>query len=395
MSSKHKASPATTKPVRFTLDEHSYMERALQLARRGEGRVEPNPMVGCVIVRSGRIISEGYHRRYASSHAEVEAIRRLPDIKLANGATAYVTLEPCNHYGKTPPCTEALIAAGIKRVVAAHGDPNPIVAGTGFARLRATGIEVHTGLRADEAAEMNAPFLTRVLLGRPYVIGKWAQSLDGRIATRTGDSKWITGPEARAEVHELRARVDAIAVGVGTVLADDPLLTARDVRVRRVAARVVFDSRLRIPLKSQLVRTAQAAPLWVLTTPATVRAEPAKLKRLLAAGVEVIACRAVRGRISPTDAMKHLAERGCINVMVEGGGELLGSLLDARLLDEVFVFTAPILIGGAAARPALAGEGAKRVLDALRPVRWSSRRIGHDFVFHARLTSQPLQFNET
>lgn len=384
-------SPAPRQPARFTLEDQSFMHRALELARRGMGRVEPNPMVGCVLVRARRIIGEGYHKRYASPHAEVEALRRVPDVTLARGASAYVTLEPCNHFGKTPPCTEALIAAGVARVIAAHGDPHPVVAGSGFARLRATGIEVVTGLLAAEAAELNAPFLTRVLLNRPYVIAKWAQSLDGRIATRAGDSRWISGEESREYVHGIRARVDAIAVGVNTVLADNPLLTARGVRVHRVAARVVFDSSLRIPLNCKLARTVRTAPVWVMTTPSSIRTNPGKVERLKNAGVEVIVCRAAAARVSAADALRRLAARNCTNVLAEGGGALLGTLLDARLIDELQIFTAPLLIGGADAVAGLGGLGAKRIADAVRPVAWTTRKIGHDLLIQARLTASPLR----
>jgi diaminohydroxyphosphoribosylaminopyrimidine deaminase/5-amino-6-(5-phosphoribosylamino)uracil reductase len=369
------------------------MARALQLARRGQGRVEPNPMVGCVLVGNGRVLAEGFHRYYGGPHAEVEALRRAAKagVRGVRGCTAYVTLEPCNHHGKTPPCTEALIAAGVGRVIAAHRDPFPQVAGNGFRRLREAGVEVASGLLADEAAELNAPFLTRVVSGRPYVIAKWAQSLDGKIATPQGDSKWISGEPARRLVHRLRARVDAIAVGLNTVLADDPQLTARDVPLRRVAARVVFDSRLRIPRDARLVATALATPTWVMTTHDAFGRNASRVKSLTSRGVEVIPCRSAKGRVAIPDALKKLAQRGCTNLLVEGGSELFGAFQDAGAVDELMVFTAPVILGGRAARTPIAGLGAGRVAQAVRLRQCRTKRVGNDLLTVARLTTPPLQ----
>ena len=363
------------------------MQRALALARRGMGRVEPNPLVGCVLVHGERVVGEGYHRRFGGPHAEVVALNQA--LGGARGATAYVTLEPCSHVGKTPPCTAALIEAGVARVVAAHGDPFPEVSGRGFQALRRAGIKAQSGLLADEAAELNAPFLTRVIQRRPFVMVKWAQSLDGKIATRTGDSKWISGPEARRYVHQLRARVDAVTVGLRTVLADDPLLNARGVPVKRVATPVVFDSRLSIPLGAALVSGAGGAPAVVLTTAEAVRKSRTKRAALERRGLTVIPCRMTGGRVSVRDALRRLAARDFTNVLVEGGGELIGSLMDARLVDEAYVFTAPVVIGGRDAPGGCAGKGVGAIGRGIAARSITRKVLGPDLLTVARLTAPP------
>jgi diaminohydroxyphosphoribosylaminopyrimidine deaminase/5-amino-6-(5-phosphoribosylamino)uracil reductase len=371
--------------TRFSERDHAWMQRALQHARRGQGRVEPNPLVGCVLVKADRLIAEGHHSRFGGPHAEVVALARAG--RRARGATAYVTLEPCAHYGKTPPCTDALIQAGVARVVVACGDPFPEVSGRGLRALRQAGIDVSAGLLTEVARELNAPFLTRVLLHRPYVIVKWAQSADGKIATRTGDSQWITGAEARRHVHRLRARVDAVGVGVNTVLRDDPMLTARGVPLRRVATRVVFDSKLSIPATAKLVRSVASAPSLILTTHSG--AADRKRFQLEKRGIEVTACRAQHGRVDLGDALTHLYERGMTNVLIEGGGELIGRLIDARLVDEAWVFTAPILIGGDAPS-GCQGVGASSLKHALAARAVSHRVLGgRDALMQLRLTAVP------
>jgi diaminohydroxyphosphoribosylaminopyrimidine deaminase/5-amino-6-(5-phosphoribosylamino)uracil reductase len=317
------------------------MRRALQLARRGQGRVEPNPMVGCVIARGARVVAEGHHRRFGGPHAEVAALDGADGP--VKGATVFVTLEPCAHQGKTPPCADALIRAGVRRVVAAMRDPNPLVAGRGFRRLRAAGVAVSVGLLHEEARDLMAPFVAYHLRRRPYVILKWAQSIDGKIATRTGESKWISGPASRREAHRLRARVDAVVVGVETVLADDPDLTAREAPRRRVAHRVILDAKLRTPLGARVVRTARrAATLLVCGGAAPARRRRA-LERL---GCEVLAVPARSGRIRLDRLMAALHARGMTNVLVEGGGCVLGAFVEAGLADEARIFVAPKLIGG-------------------------------------------------
>lgn len=333
------------------------MRRAMDLAMNGEGYVEPNPMVGAVIVRNHQVIGSGWHGRFGGPHAEVEAIkeaRALAGPDATKGATLYVTLEPCCHWGKTPPCTDALIEAGISRVAAAIEDPNPKVAGGGIHALRTAGIQVDIGMLEDAARQLNAPFLKRLATRRPWVILKWAQSLDGKIATRTGDSKWISSEASLRRAHALRGRVDAIVVGIGTVLADDPELTCRMETPKRVAARVVLDSALRIPPSCKLVQTAKAVPTVIFTTdagPAAVRAA------LEAAGCAVVVLASSPAGVSLEALLDELGRRELINVMVEGGGRVLGSFFDAGLADEAMLFVAPKLIGGAAAPGPLWQDG--------------------------------------
>ena len=357
------------------------MARAIALARKGEGRVEPNPMVGCVIVRRGRIIGMGYHRRFGGPHAEIEALRSCKESP--SGSTVYVSLEPCRHFGKTPPCTDALIQAGVANVVAAVPDPNPHVSGGGAKVLRRAGIPVRFGVLVHEASELLAPFLTRARLGRPYVIAKWAQTLDGRLAATGGDAKWISGEASRRMVHRLRARVDAVLIGSGTALMDDPLLTAREVPVRRVAARVVVDRRLRLREASRLVRSIDEAPLLVFTS--SGRASSSKAGRLKNRGVKVIGLAESANGLSLKRCLGVLCDRGATNVLVEGGAETLSRFFSAGLVDEAWVFTAPRFMGGAAAPAVVIQPGAKRVEDAFgTPV--EVRRVGDDVLHRLRMT---------
>jgi diaminohydroxyphosphoribosylaminopyrimidine deaminase/5-amino-6-(5-phosphoribosylamino)uracil reductase len=316
------------------------MERALALARRGEGRVEPNPMVGAVICGpGGAIVSEGWHGRFGGPHAEAVAIAAAGEA--ARGGTLYVTLEPCCHHGKTPPCSEAIIAAGIRRVVVAAGDPFPAVAGSGIAALKAAGILVEVGLLAAEAERLTAPFRRLVASGRPWVIAKWAASLDGRLAAAPGGDRWISSPESRQIVHAVRGRMDGIMVGIGTALADDPLLTARPEGPRQ-AIRIVLDSRCRLPLESRLVGSARDWPLLVAAGP---QAEAARTAALEAAGCEVW-----RGTEQDPDRrleelLAELGRRRLTNLLVEGGAEVFGTLFRRGLVDEVHAFTAARLLG--------------------------------------------------
>ena len=328
------------------------MVRSLTLAARGEGRVEPNPMVGAVVTDAvGRVCGEGFHEHYGGPHAEVVALSRAGE--RARGGTIAVTLEPCRHYGKTPPCTRALLAAGIRRVVVAARDPNPLVNGGGIAELQAAGVEVVEGVRAAEAERLLAPFAKRVRTGSPWVIAKWAMTLDGKVATRGGDSKWISGAESRAEVHKLRGRADAIVVGAGTLRADDPLLTARPPGPR-VARRVVLARRGDLPAECQLTRTAREAPVLVLTEPAGA----AKLESWRAAGCEVT----VFNDLMPPVVLAELGRRGMTNVLLEGGPGVAGAFFDAGCVDEVWAFVAPKLAGGGPSP--LAGRGVDLMRDA-------------------------------
>jgi diaminohydroxyphosphoribosylaminopyrimidine deaminase/5-amino-6-(5-phosphoribosylamino)uracil reductase len=360
-------------------DDRRYMARALELARRGEGWVEPNPMVGCVIVRDGAVVGEGWHQRFGGPHAEIEALQSAGET--ARGATAYVTLEPCCHSGKTPPCTSALLAAGVRRVVAAMTDPNPDVNGQGLKELADVGVAVESGVLADEAADVIAPFAKLITQRRPWIIAKWAMTLDGRLATRTGDSKWISGEASRALVHQLRGRMDAILVGRGTVDADDPLLTARPSGAR-VATRIVLDSRATLPLASQLVRTVREAPVLVAAGP---EAPASACEMLRWRGVDVWQSGAADRNARLTELLNELGRRQMTNVLVEGGSQVLGALFELRAVDEVHVFIAPRIIGGGEGRP-IAGEGAFRMADAWELGPFTSNQSGEDIYIRARLS---------
>jgi diaminohydroxyphosphoribosylaminopyrimidine deaminase/5-amino-6-(5-phosphoribosylamino)uracil reductase len=319
------------------------MRTALALAQRGLGTTWPNPAVGCVVVKDGRVIGRGWTQKGGRPHAETEALARAGSA--AKGATAYVSLEPCSHHGKTPPCAEALIAAGIVRVVAAVEDPDPRVSGRGAARLRDAGIEVATGLCEAEAAELNAGFFNRVKLGRPLVTLKLATSLDGRIATATGASRWITGPAARERAHLLRATHDAMLVGTGTALADDPQLTCRLPGLEDCSpVRIVIDRSLRLPATLHLFAEANQAPTWLASLP---RSDPARRASLAAQGVKIIAVEPdVTGNIDLTALLQRLGDEGLTRLLVEGGGTLAAALLRAELVDRLVWMRAPLLIGG-------------------------------------------------
>jgi diaminohydroxyphosphoribosylaminopyrimidine deaminase/5-amino-6-(5-phosphoribosylamino)uracil reductase len=339
-------------------EDPRWMARALELARRGLGETNPNPMVGCVLVKRGRVVGEGWHRRAGGPHAEAQALRAAGGA--ARGATAYVTLEPCAHQGRTPPCAPALLQAGVRRVVAALRDPNPVVNGRGLASLRRAGVEVVVGVAADEAAALNERFVIAARLGRPFVMLKAAMTLDGRIATAAGESKWITAAPLRRRARALRRLHDGVAVGVGTVLADDPLLLPQP-RTRRPFHRVIFDSRLRTPLRSRLVSSAGDSPLWIVTTEAAAGREA-----LEARGVRVLAAPARDGHVDLARALAALRAEGLWSLMVEGGSDLLGALLAARLFDQVALFRAPLLLGGRQSRPAFGGPDPARLSDGVR-----------------------------
>lgn len=354
--------------------DEKWMERALKLASRGQGKVEPNPMVGAVLVRDGQKLAEGYHRKYGQAHAEVDALEnaRKAGVDPA-GATLYVTLEPCCHFGKTPPCTQAIISAGVRKVVTAMVDPSPHAAGKGIAQLRDAGIEVVTGVLEEQASDVLAPFIKRVTTKLPWVIAKWAQTLDGRIAAHTGDSQYISGEASRNLVHEIRARVDAIVVGVGTAAQDDPLLTARNVKVLRQAVRVVIDPHLRLPVQSKLVKSlkeSKAPPVLLAVAHETLDSRAMLVTELQEAGVQIWPLDALAGGapglLNLEPLMKHLAQTfGATNVLVEGGSRTLGTLLRQGLVDEILAFVAPKLLGDARALPAVKGLEADRIADAL------------------------------
>jgi len=349
------------------------MKRALRLALRGQGRTSPNPMVGAVIVKAGQLIGQGHHKQVGGPHAEIWALRQAGD--KARGATIYVTLEPCSHHGRTPPCTDALIQAGLARVVGAVEDPNPQVSGKGFRMLQEAGIEIEVGLLADEARRLNAPYFKHTTTGLPLVSLKAAMSLDGKIATATGESRWITGDRARALGHRLRASHDAVLVGVGTVLADDPRLTVRDARGRS-PLRVVVDSLARTAADAAILTADRTPPVVAVTRQAPRK----RLEALQRAGAEIWEMPSHRGQVDLHALMKRLGERQVQSVLVESGGTLTAALLDANLADRVYFFVAPRLIGGAEAPSPVGGSGVAKLSEAWRLENVRVRRVGEDFL---------------
>jgi diaminohydroxyphosphoribosylaminopyrimidine deaminase / 5-amino-6-(5-phosphoribosylamino)uracil reductase len=374
-------------PARFG-DTAAVMARALELAARGIGSVEPNPPVGAVLVDDHRnLIAEGWHQRFGGPHAEIEAIAEAGE--RARGATLFVSLEPCSHQGKTGPCTEAIVRVGIRKVVVALRDPFPEVDGKGIERLRSLGIEVEVGLLAKEAAHLAAPFLKLITTARPWVRAKWAMSLDGKIATHAGDSRWISNEMSRAVVHRLRGRMDAIVVGAGTALRDDPLLTARPAGPR-IATRIVVDSQAGLPVTSQLVQTAREVPLLVA---ASSKAPLDNVRRLEEHGAEVVTIRpeATGERSQRTGKgvdvdglLAELGRRHFTNILVEGGSRLFGSLFDGGHVDEVHVFVAAKIIGGTEGPSAVGGLGLAQmdVVSSLESV--AVERIGDDVYISGR-----------
>lgn len=359
------------------MPEEKYMRRAIELAKKGSGHVNPNPLVGAVIVRDGEIIGEGYHECYGQLHAERNAIANAK--KRGNsleGSTIYVTLEPCCHYGKTPPCTEAIIKEKIARVVVGSDDPNPLVSGKGFQMLREKGIEVIPHFLKEECDAMNHVFFHYIRTGTPYVAMKYAMTMDGKIACYTGDSKWVTGEESRAHVQTLRNHYKGIMAGIGTVLADDPMLNCR-IEGGRDPIRIIADSHLRIPIDSQLVRTAGQQPLIVACLP---DADEEKAAQLQEKGVEVLRIPGVttaditeeqKEVISLPVLMKELGARKIDGILLEGGGQLNESALQAGIVDRIYCYIAPKIFGGAQAKTPVEGQGLTRAADA-----WQFNRIG-------------------
>ncbi len=361
------------------MDDLSHMRAALALARRGLGTSWPNPAVGCVIVREGRVVGRGTTAPSGRPHAETLALAMAGEA--ARGATAYVTLEPCSHHGRTPPCADALVAAGIVRVVIGARDINPKVAGAGIARLRAAGAEVTEGVLAEEAEEMAAGFFSAIRRGRPLVTLKLASTLDGRIATRTGESRWISSEPARRASHALRGRHDAMLVGVGTALADDPDLRCRIEGFRPTqVVRVVADSRLRLRLICRLVATAREAPTWIL---AREDANPDRRAALTRAGAEVIPVPGAALGVDMTEALRALAARGITRLLVEGGAQLAASLLRADLVDRLAWFHAPTVMGSDG-WPAAAAFGVEKLAQMPRFEPVSGARIGNDMFTELR-----------
>ena len=362
-------------------EDIEYMRRAMELAERGVGFTNPNPMVGAVIVKGGKVIGEGWHGRCGEWHAERNAFKNctVP----AEGATMYVTLEPCCHYGKTPPCTEAIIEHGIARVVVGMEDPNPLVAGKGIALLREAGIEVVCGVEEEALREQNRVFLKYISTKLPWVAMKTAMTLDGKIATRTGDSKWITGAEARAYVHELRHRFMAIVVGIGTAVADDPLLNCRiEGRGVRQPIRVVVDSNARLSLDSQLVKTAGEYRTIVAHT----RFAPEEsVKALREAGVEMLLCKEKEGLVDVRNLLELLGQSGIDSILLEGGGSLNYTFLAEGLADELYAFIAPKIVGGMNAKTPVEGAGMEKMADAINLELENVLNVGHDVLLKLKV----------
>lgn len=359
------------------IDQH-HMQRAIELAELGRGMVEPNPVVGCVIASGERILAEGYHQKFGGPHAEINALAALGETKLPGDATMYVTLEPCCHHGKTPPCTDAIVAAGIPRVVMAMQDPDPLVDGGGRKQLQEAGIEVVEGVLEGCAARQQAPAVKLVTQHLPWVIAKWAMTLDGKIATSTNESRWISNDASREVVHALRGRVDAIMIGRNTALHDDPLLTARPPGPR-VATRIVVDSSAQTALDSQLVRTASAAPVVIAVGP---DADQDRCLNLVAAGCEVWQGAQRDANLRLEELLKDFGQRQMMNVLIEGGGALLGSLFDMGQIDEAHVFVSSKLIGGERALTPIGGEGLLQMSAAERLDRPEIENLDGDVYIH-------------
>jgi diaminohydroxyphosphoribosylaminopyrimidine deaminase / 5-amino-6-(5-phosphoribosylamino)uracil reductase len=371
--------------VQRTETDHEHLERAIELAQRGVGRVSPNPAVGAVVVQDQRVVGEGWHEEYGGPHAEVNAIAAAGDADL-RGATLYVSLEPCCHQGNQPPCTDAILAAGIGRVVVASDDPTEKASGRGLGILRDEGVQVDVagGELAARARLQNQAFRKQARTGRPWVLFKSAMSLDGKVATKTGDSKWISSDSSRNIAHQWRARCDAVAVGIGTALADDPQLTARIDPVHRQPRRVVFDATGRLRLDSKLVADAPEVPLFIVVSRAAPRSNVDALER---AGAEVLVA---TGENEPARVRSALDQLGALDppvtsVLLEGGPHLAGTFLDAGEIDEVRLFIAPLLLGGRSARDPLEGEGVDAISDAVSALTLECERVAGDVLLSARL----------
>ena len=360
------------------MNDSDFMRQALELAKKGEGFVEPNPMVGCVLVRDGQVIGQGYHTQYGNVHAEVEAIRSAKtDL---TGATCYVTLEPCSHYGKTPPCVQAILQTGIQRVVVAMRDPNPDVNGRGIQILQEAGLDVTEHVLEKESRWLNAPYLTLLEKNRPWIHAKWAMTLDGRLATKTHDSRWISGEESRKIVHQLRSRMDAIVIGSGTAMHDDPMLTVRldesDRLGNRVPCRVVLGD---ISPESQLVRTAREVPVLIVAATNDLQ----KIRQWEASGCEFLQ---FSRHNSIWMLLDNFAERRWTHVLVEGGRKVFGQFFDSECIDEVHAFLAPKLIGGESAIPVIGGEGLEKMSFATLLESPEFKIVGQDIYVRGRIT---------
>lgn len=359
------------------MNDADYMGMALELAARGAGRVSPNPMVGAVVVKDNRIIGKGFHRAVGGPHAEVHALDDAGEN--ARNATLYVTLEPCHHHGRTPPCTGKILEAGIQRVVVAMEDPNPDVNGGGNDFLRTRGIDVECGVCRQQALKLNESFVKFVRYKRPFVVLKLAATLDGRLATRTGDARWVTGPEARARVHQLRHQLDAIMVGAGTVAVDDPQLTTRlEVGEGKDPIRIILDTALRLPADRKIFNLSSSAPTWLVCGPDV--GAPEAVDAMQAKGVKVLQTPLKNGRIDLNALMETLGAKGVTSLLIEGGGRLAGSALANDIVDKCVFFYAPKILGGDDGVPMFGGTGPELMRDALGLDQVSVSRVGDDII---------------
>jgi diaminohydroxyphosphoribosylaminopyrimidine deaminase/5-amino-6-(5-phosphoribosylamino)uracil reductase len=363
--------------------DHVHLARAVELAEGGRGRTTPNPMVGAVVVKDGEVVGEGFHGSYGGAHAEREALAACAGAD-TRGATMYVSLEPCCHEGRTPPCTDAILEAGIARVVVASDDPTEKASGRGLGILRDEGVEVAVagGELASRARLLNQAFRKHARTGLPWVLFKSAMTLDGKVATRTGDSKWISGEDSRRLGHRWRAECDAVACGIGTALADDPQLTARVDHVHRQPRRIVFDSEARLPLDSALLRSAPELPLTVVVSRAAPRLASDGLE---AAGADVVVATGENEPARVRNALAQLGASGITSIMLEGGPHLAGAFLDAGEVDEIRLFLAPAVVGGSTARDPLEGTGVERIAEATRALTLDCTRIADDILISARM----------
>jgi diaminohydroxyphosphoribosylaminopyrimidine deaminase/5-amino-6-(5-phosphoribosylamino)uracil reductase len=354
-------------------DDEQWMKRAIRLAEKGRGRTSPNPMVGAVIVKEGIVIGEGYHAKAGEAHAEIIALRKAGEE--AKGSTLYLNLEPCTHYGRTPPCAPVIIEAGVRRVVIGIEDPNPLIKGKGMESLRKAGLEVEVGILEKECQKLNEAFYKYIVKREPFVILKVAATLDGRIATRDGESKWISGETSRRFVHRLRDQVDGVVVGIGTILKDDPMLTAR-VRGGRDPLRVVLDSRLRIPEDAKVIKVDPSKTI-IATTELAARDKRQRLEKM---GVQILILDSKHERVSLKPLLSKLGEMGIMSILVEGGSQVNGSFLDEGLIDKLLLFLSPKLIGDDQAIGIFGGKGVTRLKDAVHLRELRVRRIGGDIL---------------
>ena len=356
-----------------------YIKRALELAAKAEGVVEPNPLVGAVLVKDDKIIGEGYHEYFGGPHAEINAIESVKES--VEGATLYITLEPCAHSGKTAPCVDVIIKSGIIKVVFSVRDPNPVTDGKGAAILKKANIETIEGIGEKKSRRLNAPFFKLHKEGLPYFIGKWAMTLDGKIAAKTGDSKWISSEDSRMFMHEFRQKMGAVMVGINTVLADDPRLLARE-GSKHHPKRIILDSFARMPLDSRLIETIGQSEVYLVVSPS---APQEKVKQLYELGVKILEIEEIDGKINFIKLARNLTEKGINKILLEGGGELLASAFESDLIDETMVFVAPKIIGGKGAKCPVLGNGIEFMKDAIKLDGFQVKTIGDDILLFSRM----------